>query len=415
MELEALKETEPLRILMMHNRYRVRGGEDESTDAEVSLLRSRGHEVRLLEANNDAVEGVARSALAAVTTTWSRRWARQVDEILSASRYDILHVQNFFPTISPSVYYAAARHRVPVVQSVRNYRLICASANLFRDDRYCDDCVGRGFAWPAIAHRCYRGSLPGSAAVATMQAAHRLLGTWTNKVATYVALTNYVRDRLIEGGFAAEKIVVKPNFVMTPSPEQPAPARDYVLYVGRIHPDKGVDTLLDAWATLQTDLTLKLVGEGEMPPVNAATGTGPVERLGRRPLPEVYELMRGALCLVFPPKWQEPFGRVVVEAYAAGTPVIASRVGALPEMIENGVTGLLFESGSTADLARQMRKMLDGTISAASLGAAAHCVYHEKYSAASNYRRLLLIYQSAISDVIKPPSLADQDVENVLC
>ena len=203
---------------MIHNRYRVRGGEDESTDAEVALLRSRGHEVRLLEAKNDAIEGVGRSALAALTTTWSRHWAKEVDGVLAEKHYDILHVQNFFPMISPSVYYAAARHAVPVVQSVRNYRLICASANLFRDDNYCADCVGRSFAWPGVVHRCYRGSLPGSAAIAAMQAAHRLIGTWKNKVAVYVALTNYVRDRLIEGGFPAAKIVVKPNFVMSPPP-----------------------------------------------------------------------------------------------------------------------------------------------------------------------------------------------------
>ena len=317
--------------------------------------------------------------------------------------------------ISPSVYYAAARHAVPVVQSVRNYRLICASANLFRDDHYCADCVGRSFAWPSIAHRCYRGSVPGSAAIATMQAAHRLIGTWKNKVAVYVALTNYVRDRLIEGGFPAAKIVVKPNFVMSPPPYQGSPGRDYILYVGRIHPDKGVDTLLDAWATLQTDLTLKLVGEGSLPPVKAATGIGPVEHLGRLPLPEVYELMRGALCVVFPPKWQEPFGRVVVEAYAAGTPVIASRVGALPEMIENGETGLLFEPGNVADLARQIRKLLDGTINASSLGAAAHGVYRKKYSGDPNYRRLLSIYESVSPDLTERPAVADPDVEDALC
>ena len=129
-----------MKILMLHNRYLVLGGEDHSSVAEAALLRDHGHEVELLEEDNRRVEqlGHARTAL---RTVWSRESYRRIDERLRSGGFDILHVQNFFPLWSPSVYYAAARNGIPVVQTLHNYRLMCANALLFRDQHLCQECL----------------------------------------------------------------------------------------------------------------------------------------------------------------------------------------------------------------------------------------------------------------------------------
>src|SRR5262249_18509694 len=170
-----------MRILMLHNRYLVPGGEDVSVPAEAALLARHGHEVELLEQDNRRVEelGKTRTAMRAL---WSSEAMRLVTAKLRACRFDVLHVQNFFPLWSPSVYYAAARCRVPVVQTLRNYRLLCSNAVFFRKNRVCEDCLGRFAPWPGIVHACYRNSRAASSVVTAMIGLHKIAGTWLNRV-----------------------------------------------------------------------------------------------------------------------------------------------------------------------------------------------------------------------------------------
>ena len=344
-----------MRVLMLHNRYQVRGGEDESTAAEAGILREAGHHVSLLEADNRAIETPLDAAAAAISATWNQHWYRKTLDALREHRADILHVQNFFPQVSPAVYYAARAAAVPVVQAVRNYRLVCPSAMLFRSGRMCTSCVTHRLKTPAIIHRCYRGSAAGSAAVAAMLALHRFAGTWHRQVNQFLAVSGYVRDQLVAGGYQAARIAVKPNFAAT-RPALPNRRRRHLLYAGRISPEKGIDHLIEAHRLSGVTLPLRIVGG--RPPAHWPVHDG-VEWIDPQPLETVYRMMEEAVAVVIPSILPEPFGRVAVESFACGTPVVTSGHGGSAQVVEHEVTGLHYAPGDIAALAAALRRLAD--------------------------------------------------------
>jgi glycosyltransferase involved in cell wall biosynthesis len=379
---------------MLHNRYKIKGGEDECALSESAMLRRAGHDVELLELDNDSIPS-AGNVSTAVNAVWSRDANRLVGKRLSHNKFDVLHVQNFFPLWSPSVYYAAARQRTAVVQSIHNYRLLCPAASLFREGRHCDLCVGKKLAWPGVMHGCYHGSRLATGAVAAMLATHWALGTWERCVHQYVALTRYVRDQLIAGKFPENRISVKPNFVVDPQPRiSRAGPGDYFIYVGRLAREKGLAVLFDAWTLRKEGARLKVVGGGALPAgLGAPEG---VELMGEKPLDETYDLIAGAKALILPARWAEPFGRVVIEAFALGTPVISSSAGALPELIEHEVTGLLVAAESAADFAAAIDRLSVDAGLRSRLSRRARQVYLASFTDKVNYRELMAIYERAI-------------------
>jgi glycosyltransferase involved in cell wall biosynthesis len=381
-----------MRILSIHNTYQMRGGEDESREAEERLLREMGHEVEVYEETNDriATMGAAQTAL---RTIWSTEAYKTVDQRLIGTTYDLVHVQNFFPLISPSVYYAARSRGVPVVQTLRNYRLLCPNALFFRDGRVCEDCLGKFVPYPGVQHHCYRGDQGASAVTAAMLTVHRMMRTWTEVVDAYIALTEFARQKFIEGGLPAGKIVVKPNFVH-PDPRPGEGRGGYALYVGRLSVEKGLDTLISAWELLERQIPLKIIGDGPLADQVAATVEQfpKIEWLGRRPMQEVYELMGEAMFLIFPSKWYETFGRVAVESFAKGTPVIAANIGAIAELIDHGRTGLHFNPSDPKDLAVKVEWALANPNELAGMRYEARSEFESKYSAKENYQRLMEIY-----------------------
>ncbi|MBE9166053.1 glycosyltransferase [Pleurocapsales cyanobacterium LEGE 06147] len=386
-----------MKILSIHNNYQIRGGEDESRKAEEQLLREMGHEVDVYEEHNDRVSTLNPLNIA-LRTIWSRESYKIVEHKLAESTYDLIHVQNFFPLISPSVYYAAKARGIPVVQTLRNYRLLCPNALFFRDGQVCEDCSGKFIPYPGVWHGCYRDNRAASAATATMLTVHRAMGTWTQMVDSYVALTNFAREKIVEGGLPAEKIVVKPNFV-NPDPGLGEGRGGYALYVGRLSVEKGLDTLLAAWEHLGQKMPLKIVGDGPLASevVEATKRLPDVKWLGRRPMAEVYELMGEAMVLIFPSKWYETFGRVAVEAFAKGTPVIASKIGAIAELVDHGRTGLHFGPGDPRDLVARVEWVLQHPEQLARMRRAARAEFEAKYTAAKNYEQLMKIYALACS------------------
>ncbi|BDA72011.1 probable glycosyl transferase [Rivularia sp. IAM M-261] len=381
-----------MRILSIHNCYQIRGGEDESRQAEERLLREMGHEVEVYEEHNDRI-ATMNSIHVASRTIWSQEAYQTVKQQLNKHTHDLIHVQNFFPLISPSIYYAAKAQGVPVVQTLRNYRLLCPNGLFFRDGQVCEDCVGKFVPLPGVVHGCYRESQVASAAVATMLTLHRTLRTWDNMVDIYIALTEFARQKFIQGGFSASKIVVKPNFVH-PDPGSGSGSGGYALFVGRLSVEKGLDTLLAAWEHLGGHIPLKIIGEGPLAAeVESATKRLPqVEWLGRRPMKEVYTLMGEAMFLIFPSKWYETFGRVAVEAFAKGTPVIAADIGAIAELVDSGRTGLLFPPGDSEKLAAQVEWAVSHPTELAQMRQEARAEYETKYTAEKNYQRLMEIY-----------------------
>ena len=383
-----------MRILMVHNRYQIRGGEDEVCDAERRLLQAYGHEVDLYEEHNDRLAEL-NPIQTAVNTVWSRHTYREACKQLSQKSYDIVHVHNFLPLISPSIFYAAKDQNVPVVQTLHNYRLLCANALFFREGKICEDCLGATAPLAGVYHSCYRGSRTATGVVSAMNSVHHWMKTWSSMIDVYIALTEFARQKYIEGGIPEIKIRVKPNFV-DPDPGVGEGQGNYALYVGRLSVEKGLDTLLDAWQMMKDCPPLKIVGDGPLTDmvVQAMKQNPSIELLGRKSMAEVHELMGNAMMLIFPSKWYETFGRVAIEAFSKGTPVVAANIGAIAELIDAGRTGLLFEPSNPHSLAVQVESMLAHPVRTIDMRQETRKEYEVKYTASSNYQQMLGIYNS---------------------
>ena len=391
-----------MKLLIVHNHYQLSGGEDVVVAAEQSLLRDRGHEVILYRRNNEEFkEGGLRSSLAVgLQTTWAFRSYREICRLLETHRPELAHFHNTFPLVSPSAYYACAEAGVPVVQTLHNNRLICPAATFLREGRVCEACLGKSIPWPGVVHACYRGSRSATVATVTMLCVHRALNTWRNKVQVYIALSDFARNKFIEGGLPAERIVVKSNFTSRP-PLTRNRYGDFALYVGRLSPEKGCKLLSLAWQSLQTKIRLQIAGDGPLldflKKQKAIADQEHVELLGLCSAEKVNELMCDAKFLVVPSILYEGFPMVVVEAFSCGLPVIASRLGSLAEIVQDGRTGLLFTPGDPQDLAAKVEWAYAHPDKMEEMGRAARREYESKYTAEVNYRILLRIYQQALA------------------
>lgn len=379
------------RVLVVHNRYRTPGGEDAVVDAEAALLRARGHAVETYIRDNAELERLP-AAGAFAQTLWSRRTAREVARLAASFRPDVIHAHNTFAAVSGSLYWAAARAGVPIVQTLHNFRLLCVQAMLLRDGRVCEDCVGH-LPWRGVAHRCYHDSAAQSAALAAMLATHRALGTYRDKVTRYIALNEFCRAKFVAGGLPEARIAVKPNFVDVPRP--PEAPRAGGLFVGRLAPEKGIATLAAALAELP-GVTIDVIGTG---PERARLEHLPqVRLLGWLAPDEVYARMRGAAYLLMPSVWYENYPRTLVEAFANALPVIASRIGALAELVEPGITGLAADPGSPASLRERIAWAEAHPEHLRTMGARAREWYERALAPDVNYRQLVAIYDEAIRE-----------------
>jgi glycosyltransferase involved in cell wall biosynthesis len=380
----------PLRVLIAHNAYQYRGGEDAVVDAEADLLRRHGHEVLLYRREN-AELAQAGKAGAALQSLWSSRTREEVSAAIRHFRPDVIHVHNTVPLISPSLYWTAAEQGVPVVQTLHNFRLLCPQAVLLREGRVCEDCVGK-LPWRGVVHGCYRGSRAQTAVLALGTTLHRAAGTWRDKITRYIALSEFARAKFIAGGLPAERIRIKPNFVDLPgAPEQP---REGALFVGRLSEEKGVETLLALARQLPEGQRIRVVGEG---PLALQVKAEPrIEWLGPLSGDAVYARMREAQLLLVPSICFENFPRTIVEAFACSLPVLASDLGALPEIVQSGVTGLLARAGDAQAWAARLMGALARPGDLRVMGQRARLHYEQVLSAAANHRQLTDIYREAM-------------------
>ena len=386
-----------MKVLLCHAYYTQRGGEDRSFEDERELLAAHGHRVIEYVRQNDELTRM-NGIRAAAATLWNRRAAREVAAVIHHEQPDVVHCTNTFPLISPAVCHAAHRAGVAVVQALRNYRLLCAGAYLMREGRPCEDCLGRTIPWPAVVHRCYRDSAAASAAVAAMQMLHRAVGTWRNKVDAFFTLTEFARQKFVDAGFPADRLHVKYNCVH-PDPGVGRGNGNYVVMAARLSPEKGVATLLDAWRRYPDLPPLKILGDGPLAAdvQAAAASDSRIEWLGQQDAATVHNTIATATMLLVPSVWYETFGRTIAEAYAAGTPVIASRLGAMSELVDEGVSGWLFEPANADDFAAKVR-------AAAAMPAdqrlafrqSARAAYERQFTPAQNYDRLMEIYDIAL-------------------
>ena len=392
-----------MKVLLIHNYYRssAPSGEDSVARNERKLLEDNGVEVVLYEKLNDHIADTTflDKIVLGVNTIWSSRSHSEVLTLLHSVQPDVVHIHSIYPQISPSVYSACNLAGVPVVHTLHNYRYVCPGALLQRNGKPCEDCLG-ALPWKALLHRCCRGSLAATGAIVGMICLMRMRSTSSRQVNRFIAVSEFARMRLAAGGLPAELIEVKPNFL----PQTPAATSEdrdrYAVYVGRLTKEKGVHTLVDAWRDVE-GLTLKIIGAGALRPElesQAAERGGVVDFLGAQDWSSVLALLAKAQFLVVPSEWYETFGMVVIEAYACGTPVLVSRLGALEEIVVEGETGLCFEAGNACDLARKANLLASNPEMAREMGHNARKIFLEKFTPEQNFTMLMGVYQRARQD-----------------
>ena len=395
-----------MRVLVVHNRYQEPGGEDSVVRAETEMLRSNGIEVHGIDFTNEiapkrrtraSAELISRSA-------WSAHSYHRVTEACLKYRPHIVHIHNFWMQASPAVHHAASDMNVATVQTLHNFRLLCLNAQLMRNDHICEDCVGL-IPWRGIVHKCYRGSAPASAAVAAMILLSRIRGTWQFVVDAFIALTSHSRKKFVSGGLPEGRLFVKPNFLnhQAVSSIPPSMFRE-CLYIGRLSREKGVGGLIAAWAAGRMSQfgTLTIVGDGperrqlEVLARSLNLSEGEVRFTGFASRQQVADHLSRSRLLVVPSIWYETFGMVILEAAAAGRPSIVYGIGALPEVVQDGKTGLVVPPADSQALAGALRRALTDNNLIDALGEAALRNYLCNYTADQNFGVLMGIYRFAM-------------------
>jgi glycosyltransferase involved in cell wall biosynthesis len=389
-----------MRILFIHNRYQQEGGEDVALDLEVRLLEQKGHVVTTLLFDNEGMDGFLKKVERGMQALYNRRSARIVERIIREFGPDLVHVHNIFFTASPSVIRVAAKHKLPVVLTLHNYRLICANALLLRDNKVCSLCVQKVFPLDGIRYKCYRGSAVETGLVTAVTGLHKVLRTWQKKVDAYITLTGFARSRFQASSMAAvqDRLRLLPNFIFDPGTGGPMGERkDFFLFVGRLSREKGAHTLVEAFAGLP-ESKLVIIGDGpERERMEETCRSYPnIVFAGRKTRAEVLQAMKECKALLFPSIWYEGLPFTIIEAFAAGTPVFASAIGAMQELIRDGYNGFHFPPGDAEALRAAIVRFESHPEVNGPLYENARETWSRNYDPESHYAGLMAIYKSVL-------------------
>jgi glycosyltransferase involved in cell wall biosynthesis len=392
----------PLKILIVHNYYRQAGGERAAVEAQQELLSSRGHDVILYSRDNGEIEryGVMQKLWFFVQTVSSTRTRREIQDLIQRERPDLVHVHNVFPLISPSAYRAVKETGLPIVQTVHNYRFMCPNALFYTHDRVCERCK-HGRTWHAARWKCYRQSYPLSALYALAIGLHRRWRTF-ECIDRFITLAPFASQKLVEGGIAREdRITVLGNPLLDPLPAtgSTGESESYIIYLGRLSPEKGVHVLLRALAEAP-GLPLKVLGEGpqaeDLQAMARQQGLDQVEFLGRVDGERKWQLLRGAFALVVPSLCYETFGLSALEGLCVGTPVVASDLGSLPQLVEDGKSGLLFPPGDATALRDRLDWLAANPQRGQEMGQHGRRIVETRYRAQVYYEGLMDVYSEVL-------------------
>lgn len=383
-----------LQVLLIHNYYQQPGGEDVVFEAEKKLLQEFGHDVIELTETNYRLNSL-RTYAAAKNAVWSSGAFNKVYETIAQNRPDIAHVHNTWLMFSPSIYYALQSKRIPVVQTLHNYRLLCPNATLFRKDKVCEDCMNLPFPLYGIFHKCYRNSFEQSSIVAAMLSYHRLRRTWQDQVDCYIALSKFAMEKFIQGGLPVHKLTTKPNFIAD-KVWYPKELRNYVLYVGRLSPEKGIQTLVKAFESSTIPLYIAGDGPDRKLVLKLISQNKNVSYLGYLEKAQLEKIYSQARFLVIPSTGYENFPMNILEAFRSAIPVVASRIGSIKELINDGETGLLFHPGDQQDLISKIEWLWNHPEESIRMGKNARQEYEKKYTPERNYEMLMSIYRGVL-------------------
>lgn len=392
-----------MKILIVHNRYQIPGGEDQVAAQEAELLRAHGHNVITYYRDNSELKdfSLGQKILLPFRTIYNPRTCREIRKCIRENKIDVVHVHNTLMLVSPAVYYAARKEKVPVVQTIHNFRLLCPGATFYRDNQVCEDCLKKGLSC-ALKHKCYRGSFSQTLCCVLSMKLHRATGIY--KKLTYICLTEFNKKKLLGlKGLKPEQIFVKPNAVSAPEALVPELDRqDRVLFASRLEDLKGIRVLLEAWRLL-----------GAQGPELLLCGDGPLEDwcrgfvednklrnvrlLGRLPNDRVRSLMATSRALILPTQCYEGFPLCIAEAYSVGTPVLVSKLGNGGSLVRSGVTGLKFDQQSPQSIAKTVKKFMN--TEDVDWQANTNAFYRENLTPEMNYARLMEVYRAAKESV----------------
>jgi glycosyltransferase involved in cell wall biosynthesis len=381
-----------LKVFMVHNSYQVRGGEDSVFENECLMLQDV-LELDTYVANNDTIGGIFSKFLASVNVFFSVFTFFNFLKYFKKSSPEIVHVHNYFPIISPALFYACKFSGVPVVHTLHNFRAICPTATLMYDGVVNETSMKKGSFW-TVPKKVYRDSYLGTAVLAFATEFHKRMGTWRYAVDGYIALTQFSKDKYIEAGWPADKIFIKPNFVTDPG-EVSNNREKYVLFVGRLGDEKGIDFLLNTFS--KSDFSLKIAGDGPLLDLVKNHQSSNIEYLGRLSKEDISARMKKASCLVMASTWYEGFPMVIVEAMAHGLPIVVPNLGNMASVVQQGINGLHYEPKNADDLLASVAAIIEDKEKSAQLSLGARSTYLENYTEDINRAQLLDIYKQVIA------------------
>lgn len=397
------------RILQVHNFYQIPGGEDVVVRNEKRLLEEHGHTVFTYYRTNKELKekGIWGKLCLPFTAVYSFRTVREVKKIIRENKIDIVHVHNTLTMVSPSVFYAAFRCHVPVVQTLHNFRMLCPAGSFFRDNVICEECVADGLRC-AVRHKCYRGSTAQTVVSAMILKIHRMLGTYRR--VNFICLTEFNRKKLLNALNApsvpkrrwavdADRVYIKPNFTFAEglAPSSESGQEEYFLFAGRVEALKGIDIAIKAFEQLP-EKKLYIAGTGpmmeEMQAYVKEHQLTNITFLGYLQKEEMSERFYHARAVIMTSQCYEAFAMTIAEAYSYGVPVIAGSVGNMDGMVKEGITGVKFEYNSAEELAEKVREF--ETLDVHKLKENARAFYQKRLRPEDNYKKLEEIYQDIL-------------------
>lgn len=385
-----------MKILVIHNEYLESGGEDEVVNSEIELLRGFGHQVILFKCSNREIDKLSlfdKGIFLINEAIFSKETYSTIKDIVKLEKPDVAHIHNIFLKISPSVYSALREEDVPIVQTLHNYRFLCPKGIFYRNGKICQRCVKGNYFW-AIIFGCWRGSRLATFFLTRVINNMARAKVFERKIDGYISLSDFSKAIFSRHGFSEDRIFVKPNFVNVDAEHSMENAGEFVLFAGRIADYKGINTFIRAIKKLP-NVKFVIIGDG---PLFRKISRLP-ERLknisltGRLSNEKTIEYMKKSRFVVFPSECYETFGRIVIEAFACGKPVVASNLESMSEIIQDRKTGMLFNVGDSNDLAAKIQWLWDNSQNTAEMGMLVRKEFENKYSRLIAYKKLLEIYE----------------------
>ncbi len=391
-----------MKILMIHNKYQFQGGEDSVFQVESDLLAKHGHEVQQLIFDNKEIQGLLDKLLLVFRGIYNSKSGKKLEQYIHKFAPDIIHVHNFFPLASPSIFYVAKKYNIPVVVTLHNFRLICPSAVLYFRGKIYENNIHSFIPWDGILKGVYRNSRLQTAGLALVTSYHNLVGTWKNKVDKFIVLTEFAKKKFKNSVLRVteDQLVVKPNFVED-NDYMENKREDFFLIVGRLSEEKGILTVLESIKI--NNYKLVIIGDGPLKAKlqDAIRNKPQVTYLGFQEKPVILKYLSLCKALIFPSVCYEGFSMTLLEAFATGTPVIASKLGSMAEIVIDHVNGIHFEPGNERDLLTKIELLKNNPDLCQTLSANARKFHLDHYTPEKNYQILMNIYSEILSKRVK--------------